>query len=494
MCVEREREDRHEDGMASKVEKLERLSLTHEAGPAINAAGDPKQEDIVIEYVPAPVIPVQDGQLMDAFANVISKFALPRAGVDGEPGYADETDMATYETNGMREETGEGEAEDHSFDEEEAAPESMGLSKKQLKKFSRMSIAELKQYATYPEVVEWEDVTAPDPRLLVDLKATRHTVPVPRHWSHKRKYLAGKRGYLKPPFELPAFIRDTGITELRETMRAQDATKRIKVKAREKMHPKLGRISVDYELLHDAFFKYQTKPPMTVHGDLYYEGRELEGARTGKKPGFLSEELRAALGLTSHLMPPPWLQQMQRYGPPPAYPHMRIPGLNAPIPEGAQWGYHPGGWGRPPSDHFLRETAPGERPGETNSMLTLLNPVERNLWGELEPDEEEEQEEEENRGEGGTAGEENERYMTAEGRRRLYQGQGQGRVDELLVRGDRDGGILTALSEEQIERLAAATSTTNTNVTGAPDYQDTITMNIPMPSEPLEVRKERRRR
>jgi splicing factor 3B subunit 2 len=47
------------------------------------------------------------------------------------------------------------------------------------------------------------DVTASDPRLLVYLKALRNTVPVPRHWCHKRKYLQGKRGIEKPPFELP---------------------------------------------------------------------------------------------------------------------------------------------------------------------------------------------------------------------------------------------------------------------------------------------------
>ena len=31
--------------------------------------------------------------------------------------------------------------------------------------------------------------------------------------------------------------------------------------------------------------------------------------------------------------PPPWLIAMQRYGPPPSYPNLKIPGLNAPIPE-----------------------------------------------------------------------------------------------------------------------------------------------------------------
>lgn len=41
---------------------------------------------------------------------------------------------------------------------------------------------------------------------------------------------------------------------------------------------------------------------------------------------------------------------MQRYGPPPSYPQLKIPGLNAPIPLGAKFGYQPGGWGKPPVD------------------------------------------------------------------------------------------------------------------------------------------------
>lgn len=39
-----------------------------------------------------------------------------------------------------------------------------------------------------------------------------------------------------------------------------------------------------------------------------------------------------------------------RYGPPPSYPNLKIPGLNAPIPEGCSFGYHAGGWGKPPVD------------------------------------------------------------------------------------------------------------------------------------------------
>lgn len=41
---------------------------------------------------------------------------------------------------------------------------------------------------------------------------------------------------------------------------------------------------------------------------------------------------------------------MQRYGPPPSYPNLKIPGLNAPIPQGCSFGYHAGGWGKPPVD------------------------------------------------------------------------------------------------------------------------------------------------
>ena len=111
-----------------------------------------------------------------------------------------------------------------------------------------------------PDVVEMHDVTAKDPGLLVALKATRNTVPVPRHWCFKRKYLQGKRGIEKPPFQLPNFIRRTGITEMREALQEKESEKSLKTKMREKVRPKLGKIDIDYQKLHDAFFKWQTKP------------------------------------------------------------------------------------------------------------------------------------------------------------------------------------------------------------------------------------------
>ena len=71
----------------------------------------------------------------------------------------------------------------------------------------------------------------------------------------------------------------------------------MKTKMRERMRPKLGRIDIDYQKLHDAFFKWQTKPHMTRMGELYYEGKEMEAQMKEKKPGMLSDELRIALGM-----------------------------------------------------------------------------------------------------------------------------------------------------------------------------------------------------
>ncbi|OWR54601.1 Splicing factor 3B subunit 2 [Danaus plexippus plexippus] len=300
-------------------------------------------------------------------------------------------------------------AADEEAVEKHAADEKERLSKRKLKKLSRLSVAELKQLVARPDVVEMYDVTARDPKLLVQLKAHRNTVQVPRHWCYKRKYLQGKRGIEKPPFDLPDFIKKTGIMEMRASLQDKEETKTLKAKMRERTRPKLGKIDIDYQKLHDAFFKWQTKPRMTIHGDLYYEGKEYETRLREKKPGDLSEELRTALGMPvgpgSHKVPPPWLIAQQRYGPPPSYPNLKIPGLNAPIPEGCAFGYHAGGWGKPPVDEAGKPLY-GDVFGHQSSGQDDAEDqdIDRTMWGELESESEEESEEEES-DEGEKAGE-----------------------------------------------------------------------------------------
>lgn len=104
---------------------------------------------------------------------------------------------------------------------------------------TRMTISELKQKVNHPELVEMHDVTTKDPLTLLTLKSTRNTVPVPRHWCYKRKYLQGKRGYEKPAFRLPDFIQRTGIMEMREALQEKEDAKTMKAKMKEKIRPKM---------------------------------------------------------------------------------------------------------------------------------------------------------------------------------------------------------------------------------------------------------------
>lgn len=156
-------------------------------------------------------------------------------------------------------------------------------------------------------MVEAWDITAKDPQFLMEMKMVRNSVPVPRHWCQKRRYLQYKRGVHKTPFKLPDFIEQTGITKVRD--QANDKNKTLKQKMRERMQPKMGKIDIDYQILHDAFFKNQKKPKFTSHGDLYFEGKEYEIRMRGYKPGRISPELRMALGIPDN-SPPPWLVNM----------------------------------------------------------------------------------------------------------------------------------------------------------------------------------------
>ncbi|KAF9437734.1 hypothetical protein BGZ76_011372 [Entomortierella beljakovae] len=337
--------------------------------------------EVQVEWVPETPIELAPG--FEEFSSIFKHFQLQ------------DTDDKENAENGEKEQDSK-EADkksDGSDSDSDNDLEKQAASKKKLKRLNRMSIAVLKQMAKQPEVVEWIDVTSSDPNLLVQLKGYRNTVPVPTHWSQKRKYLQGKRGIEKLPFDLPDFIKDTGIMELRNAVKEKEDASKLKTKTRERVQPKMGKIDIDYQKLHDAFFRYQTRPRLSVHGELYHEGKEFEAKAKEVKPGNLSEELIAALSIPP-LAPPPWLINMQRYGPPPGYKNLRIPGLNAPIPEGAQWGYHPGGWGKPPVDEF-NQPLYGDVFGssQTEVQSEYMEPVEKTLWGELDPEEEEEEEE-----------------------------------------------------------------------------------------------------
>ncbi|KAF2826124.1 DUF382-domain-containing protein [Ophiobolus disseminans] len=335
-----------------------------------------------------------DNPLFEAYKTVFEKFREP---TEEEVATRDEDKPEVFHDDG-----------DIPDEEDDDTPK---ISKKQRKQMNKLSVAQLKSLVQKPELVEWTDVSSTDPQLLIAIKGSKNVIPVPTHWALKREYLSSKRGIEKPPFALPKFIQETGIAEMRDAVLEKQAEMTMRQKQRERVQGKLGKLDIDYAKLYDAFFRRQTKPELTRYGEVYYEGKEFETNLVNLKPGELSEELREALSMApGH--PPPWLINMQRFGPPPSYPNMRIPGVNAPIPAGASWGFTPGQWGKPPTDDGGKPLFGGDLYGtsilEDQQQPTHTGePVERSVWGALraegesedeESDEEEEEDEDDEEG------------------------------------------------------------------------------------------------
>lgn len=213
-----------------------------------------EEEKIDIEYIPEKITVADLAPMYRQFYRVFEIFKLenkPKVElILPETAIAEAKLLATKKANDRSMEM-----EDDDMDDDDKKDDKDKLSKRKMKKMTRLSVAELKQLVNRPDVVEMHDVTARDPKLLVQLKAHRNTVQVPRHWCFKRKYLQGKRGIEKPPFDLPAFIKKTGIMEMRASLQEKDEAKSMKAKMRERVRPKMGKIDIDYQKLHDAFFK-----------------------------------------------------------------------------------------------------------------------------------------------------------------------------------------------------------------------------------------------
>ena len=218
-------------------------------------------------------------------------------------------------------------------DEQAETTTNTTLSKRQLRLRNKVSLASLKMSTHRPEIVEPTDADAQDPYLLVFIKSQPNIIPVPSHWSSKRDYLSSKRGVERPSFQLPKFIRDTGIEEMRLTTTSSD-DRTLKQQQRERVQVKLGRLDMDYEKLYRAFFHHQSKPRLSKFGELYEEGKELVDELTNEakkmRPGVVSKTLRQALGMNDHDLniAPAWITIMKDIGKPPSYQDLIIPGID----------------------------------------------------------------------------------------------------------------------------------------------------------------------
>ncbi len=234
-------------------------------------------------------------------------------------------DEPQIKTENIQKEKNKDSEDSSSEDENKIIEESRKKKKKIIKEQGQSLLADLKSKAPYPEVVEPWDTNANDPELLIHFKCMPNTVPVPIHWAQNGKYLQSQRGKVRKPYKLPDYIEATGISRIRLIELPVHIS--LQQKTRRRMRPKLGRTDIDYQILYDAFFKYQTKKRLTKLGEVYYEGKEIDKRMSKYRPGKLSRNLRNALGISSTTIPP-FVQNMQRYGPPPSYPFLKIPGVN----------------------------------------------------------------------------------------------------------------------------------------------------------------------
>ncbi|KAK1424692.1 hypothetical protein QVD17_20027 [Tagetes erecta] len=138
----------------------------------------------VMEQVEIEYIPEKEFNLDDEFKKVFEKFNFSEFSASEEN---DKIEGTAVNAASNKKANSDSEEEEH----EDQQKEQGGISNKKKKLQRRMKIAELKQISSRPDVVEVWDATSADPKLLVFLKSYRNTVPVPRHWCQKRKFLQG---------------------------------------------------------------------------------------------------------------------------------------------------------------------------------------------------------------------------------------------------------------------------------------------------------------
>jgi splicing factor 3B subunit 2 len=202
-----------ENGAAAEDAEMENIDKP--VKEEINATKEIKEEipDVQIEYVPE--IPTIEDSSLKCFAEVFEAFKPKPVEMEFERRrYKRDTAVESTESKAALSEQILQEEIQEKRKELEAAGEAVNLSRKKLRMSMQPSIASLKAASKRADIVEWADVTSRDPFLLVELKTYRNTVTVPKHWNAKRKYLAGKRGFERPPFDLPDFIKRTGIMEM----------------------------------------------------------------------------------------------------------------------------------------------------------------------------------------------------------------------------------------------------------------------------------------
>eukprot|EP00924_Labyrinthula_sp_SR-Ha-C_P014007 maker-scaffold_5-snap-gene-20.11-mRNA-1 protein AED:0.00 eAED:0.00 QI:78/1/1/1/1/1/2/12/528 len=341
-------------------------------------------------------------------------------------------------------------------------PKESRISKRQKKLLSQETVSTLKTLVPRPDLVTAHDVNSTDPKFLVYLKSLSNSVPIPTHWDAKHRYLQQNRSRTHTKYSLPDFIRDTSVNRIQKTVNSMSSSrnKTAKQLARERTRPKIGMIDLNFQKLHDAFFKFQKRfyvpklrEDLTLHGRMFQESHDFSDFATkfGRKRvrlGKFSDRTREALGMDKPFSPPPWLLNMQRYGPPPSYPNWSVPGVNGPIPKGAKWGYGKDEWGRPAVDQnnnpLYGDSVLGEGGGDEYSPSG-----QKRYWGESYSDDEYRVDSDEEE----SSDEEEEELQEIEEAQEEVEAQEEGSTQAEAAKGEAEGEVEEVEMEEEEEEV-----------------------------------------
>ncbi|GME71239.1 unnamed protein product [Ambrosiozyma monospora] len=249
----------------AKLKKQEQSATTNTTSTTTTIPIESKNDSIVTkdnddidEEIEIEVPEINSEVLKDPsfseFKNIFKKFEIV------QPTNSSETNVPETDKNGElldsdNEDTkdkkdvddrGESEDDDDSDDDDD---DETKMTKRQIKKKYHIPLSFLKAESSDPQLIGPTDADADDPRLFVYLKTLHNAVPIPKHWASKRAFLAGKKGFERPPFELPKFILDTGILEMRDTSGNKEDDTTLKQRMRERVQPKMGQLDIDFNKL-----------------------------------------------------------------------------------------------------------------------------------------------------------------------------------------------------------------------------------------------------
>jgi splicing factor 3B subunit 2 len=160
--LQKQRQKRRERKKAKKKQQQEHQQKVAEVPQEDGDVKVEEEEEFEIEYVAAPVFQnEEEASMFEDIKEIVDHFSMNQQEEEQVPEKSETLEEVKEEK----------------------------LSKKKRKLQKRLPIAVLKQLVERPDLVEIHDTSAADPFILLHLKSMRNTVPIPRHWSQKKKYL-----------------------------------------------------------------------------------------------------------------------------------------------------------------------------------------------------------------------------------------------------------------------------------------------------------------